>query len=572
MSAGQLGAATAASALSSRERCALDGRRGFVDRRRAALLGALLWLVAWFGLVPALIHVGYVRGGVPLLSGAMQHRDEVPESHYQAKWARIATAATAIAGASALLLLVVHTRRFRERVVGEATPANLAALRIITCVALGYAAWTVDLGPAAHLPSVLRRSMGVMDLLYAVPAIDGLLQDPAALTGLRAATLALVTLGTVGAFTRISLPLAAALMIVLGGINRSSTYLNHAGICPLYALLVLCFTRCGDALSVDRWLNLRRGESVAPNVPSSYYAWARHAVWLAVVMPYVLAGLSKIGNGTWLWWRGGNLQQLLYAAALWPNSTTHPLVSWLHALPRGVFTAAGVLTLIVELGMVLVLVSRTARRVLPVIAVLMHLCIGGMMGIDFADWAIMQLVFVNWPAITRRRLHEPALKAVAPRRFQLWPIALALAPVLLVIAWAMRCEYYPLTSMQMFSKYNDSTRVSHYRIFQIDTSGRRTLAAQEQTAGLTDRYVRMLASAFANETDRRRCEHLLADVAARWNNAAAEAERICAFEVEKRQWDLTQSPAEVEDATVVARMLFRIGEGEIGEGEAPAEP
>ncbi len=171
---------------------------------------------------------------------------------------RVSMGVMALAGL-ALIALGTTNRRFVERYVNEATPESLAAIRILTCaILLGSVLWE-DLASTALLPDDVRWSMGAMRIFYALPiGFQRFAESAANLQSFKWVTALVLFLGVVGWGTRIVVPLGAVCTLVFEGILRQYSYFWHQGIVPLYLLIVLSWTPCGNGWSLDRvWRGLR---------------------------------------------------------------------------------------------------------------------------------------------------------------------------------------------------------------------------------------------------------------------------------------------------------------------------
>jgi predicted DCC family thiol-disulfide oxidoreductase YuxK len=122
-------------------------------------------------------------------------------------------------------------------------------------------------------------------------------------------------------------------------------------------------------------------------------------VWASIVITYVLAGLSKLGNSGWRWWEGTNLMALVYRNALNPARGEMNWFLQSTWMPHWAYTVMGIVSLIVELGAFAVLFSRLARMVLPLILAGMHYGIIVVMAIPFWDLIWIQAVFYDWRKI-----------------------------------------------------------------------------------------------------------------------------------------------------------------------------
>jgi len=186
------------------------------------------------------------------------------------------------------------------RTVEPATAESLGAIRIwIATILLASILWE-DLPSSAWLPRGMMDTdrHWLMGVLHALPiGFDALLADHAALVLLETATIAALGMAAIGLCTRWAVPAGALLYLLAASILRGYSWSYHTGLIPLYALLLLSFTPCGDALSLDRWRRARRGEALPePDRPRLRYGIGRYLVWMAIAIPYLLAGLSKLRN------------------------------------------------------------------------------------------------------------------------------------------------------------------------------------------------------------------------------------------------------------------------------------
>src|SRR5262249_5139916 len=155
---------------------------------------------------------------------------------------------------------------------------------------------------------------GMLVYLYALPiGLDTLLTSAPSLRAFQFLTEVLLFLGAVGWRTRVVLPLATVSYFVLLGILIDYSFFWHQNLVPLYVMIVLCFTSCGDGWSVDRLWKIFRGRAV-PDADRALpvYAWGRYACWAMIALPYVANGLSKLVDGGLMWWDPVNIRTNLY--------------------------------------------------------------------------------------------------------------------------------------------------------------------------------------------------------------------------------------------------------------------
>lgn len=651
------------------------------------VLGAgFAWLI-----VPRVIDSAYRGESFGFINNILEHRDQHPVEFYQAKWSRLAAGALLLWSCLGVATLTYTRSWFAERVIGKATAGTLGAIRAVVLFILAYAASQEPLSTVVSLPASHRRSMGVMDAFYAM-GYGQVLTSHASVAVFQTLTIVVLLLGAVGLFTRPVLVLGAILYLPLAGTFRSFTWFNHCGLVPWYCLVMLCFTRCGDGFSLDRLVRLWRNQPVArSDEPTRYYAWCRFAVWTMVVMPYVLAGMSKLGNGGWLWWKGENLQSILYTDALRPGLSNHNLIFELPWLTTGWFTFFGLVTIAQELGMFLVLFSRRIRLILPVLVALMHKGIDILMQIHFWDLVWIQLIFYDFSPLRRwiggrlerargnivvlydgacpmcqscarvlgaidlfgrlnltdfrkadiagfNSAHQTALtpamiekemfavsrtgasggyfawrkiamaapllwpvgllmwlpgvsqigqwvyarvaasrfaplkcdetcplpapsKPAEPVRFgpMRWAVACAVLPVLFIGLWGKRVEWFPLTSMQMFTPpYNDTGIATYYQVYMTSASGKTQVAYLELMGINTDRYVAILMDAFRTPVGKNKCVEMMQRCAAHWNRQKGADDQIVRMEAQKRQWDFMSHRDDPQRGGPIERLTIDI--------------
>lgn len=270
---------------------------------------------------------------------------------------------------------------FFTRYVGEATPGTLGAIRMLVCFVLLMMTLAEDLSSTALFPREMIKRIGVLQLFYVVPGFQSFLVNETALLVFQIITASLLLLGALGWRTRIVIPLAAFSYLILGGILRQYGFFYHTGLVPLYVLIVLSFTRCGDGWSLDGLLKAWRGEMPPPRA-AAIYGWARYACWAVVAIPYLAAGLSKIRNGGLMWWTATNMRSILYTCTLQPLNFDWTFSLYLPA-PEITFSILGLAGMIGEITFILVLFSKVARLVLPSIMLSMHVGITFLQNIFF---------------------------------------------------------------------------------------------------------------------------------------------------------------------------------------------
>jgi hypothetical protein len=467
-----------------------------------------------------------------------------------------------LAGVAALLWRLQPPRL--RRWVPAATAEGLGVIRAwIAAILLANVLWE-DVASTAHLPREMLRFQGqwLVELLHGTPAGAAFLASEPALRTLEVATALLLVLAMVGLFTRWTVPAAAVAFLLCASILRSYAWFYHTGLVPLYALLLLSFTPCGDGFSLDRVLRRRSGRELPPDdVPRLRYGLGRWLVWMAIALPYTLAGLSKLRRGGFLWWRGDLMEHRLVAALLEPMHFDFEVTFLLIRGPEWIFAALGIAALVGEITFVGVLVSTWARRILPAMMAGMHVGILLLQNIFFPDLIAIQAVFYDWNPLRRRvaswfgrARHVASAAWSAPPRAtaSIARRQLLVARGFLVVAfvaWASRTEEFPFTAMQMFARSEAPEPVTYVRPMVVYEDGSRERARFERWVGaMADSRYRWLLRDWPRDPAAHGGEvALLRDfldvVAQRSLSLDAPGHRIRGFELEVRRWDYRLEPA-----------------------------
>lgn len=178
--------------------------------------------------------------------------------------------------------------------------------------------------------------------------------------------LALVT-ATLGLWTRSSLGVACIVGGYLLSIANNFGKVGHGEAVAVLVLLVLALSRCGDAVSIDSLLRVRRtlpGGVSPAGQPSGHYRWPIRAVWTITSLILFSAGYSKLYNSGWEWTDAENLatimiaHQYFYGGRAWTNWGVH--IAQVPVLTSGL----AMLTIAVETGMPLALLHPRFRLLL----------------------------------------------------------------------------------------------------------------------------------------------------------------------------------------------------------------
>ncbi|MFL5589090.1 MAG: DCC1-like thiol-disulfide oxidoreductase family protein [Ktedonobacteraceae bacterium] len=354
-------------------------------------------------IVPPVIESAYRGESWPFLNRMILGQAQFSVSHYLQKWDKVTINVLLTGLGFYLIMLVSSSPAFSRRIVGEATPGSLGAIRMWTCSILLLTTLWEDLGSIAWLPPELRHPRGMLGYLYTLPiGFASLVTSEMSLRAFQLLTELLLFLGLVGWRTRVVLPLGAFCYFLLLGILIDYSFFWHQNLVPLYVMIVLSFTPCGDGWSVDRLWKIYQGRAVLDaSRTSPVYGWSRYACWAMIALPYVTNGLSKLYDGGLFWWDPTSMRTHIYGDTLTPREYDWALSLHLVHAPDLFFSLTGLFALFSETFFGLVLFSRIARRIFPVAAIMMHSGILLLQRILFLDLILLQLVFFDFTPIRK---------------------------------------------------------------------------------------------------------------------------------------------------------------------------
>jgi hypothetical protein len=200
---------------------------------------------------------------------------------------------------------------------------------------------------------------------------------------------------TTGFFTTISTKSSLVLVIFYQGLVRSFGHYNHDEMLVVYYLVVLAFTPCGDAFSLDRWSRRR------PLQPLFAYGFPILLMQLLMAWVYFSSALVKLRVGGLKYFSADNLPVLaIYHSLDNLHDTSFRLAFWLPQI-RGVLPFVVGLVLIWELLFPLAVFWRRSRWFILGFGVLFHISTLLFMNIFFPYQLVMYLIFVDWDRLAR---------------------------------------------------------------------------------------------------------------------------------------------------------------------------
>jgi hypothetical protein len=207
-------------------------------------------------------------------------------------------------------------------------------------------------------------------------------------------------LSTAGFLTRFSTKTSLLLVLFYQGLLRSFGHFNHDEMIAIYFLVVLAFTPCGDAFSIDNWLS-RRGRT-APQRPAFAYAYPILLMQLLLAWAYFSSALIKLRVAGLKYLSVYNLPALSIFHSLDNLHDTHfKLAFWLPQV-RSYLPFAVVLVLVWELLFPLAVFRPRSRWWILGPGILFHLSTLFFMNIFFPHQLALYLIFVDWDALARR--------------------------------------------------------------------------------------------------------------------------------------------------------------------------
>jgi hypothetical protein len=329
------------------------------------------------------------RTGVSWLHSLLHHG---PQNTLEAYGARadlfvVRTALLLLLG-GAIMWAARHSERvqttFRGFFEEKGSAVDLAVFRMVLFGTIFYCAELATIRLYAGLPHELLTPPLGFGLAARILPFDPRTAAAAALL-LRGACL----LGIVGLFTRSVAFAITLLTYYVLGIPQCFGQVDHYHFLVWFSLL-MTFSRCGDALSIDSLLMRRRG-AILPS-ESAIYARPIRWVWILMGIVYLFPGLWKIWLSGDRWFFGDALASHMYvkwAELRWVPDHRIDRVSWLAR-------AAGLGAIAFELSFLPLVLHRRTRAFAAVAGLVFHNLSNALMGISFFWLQFMYASFVPW--------------------------------------------------------------------------------------------------------------------------------------------------------------------------------
>jgi predicted DCC family thiol-disulfide oxidoreductase YuxK len=220
---------------------------------------------------------------------------------------------------------------------------------------------------------------------------------PAVLDSLQIVWRGALLFSAIGFCSRVAMGVAAVLGFYLLGLPHNYGHVYHFDALLVIASAVLACSRAGDGWSIDALVSSRDRDELPA---SGEYTWPIRMVWVAMALVFLAAGVAKLRNGGLEWVTSDNMSILLMRAT-YHVSDADPISDfglWIAERPWLSRTVAG-LSLGVELGFVLSLVSHRARVLMVPAAFLMLVGIRVLMGPTFGGFLVANVFWIPWRAL-----------------------------------------------------------------------------------------------------------------------------------------------------------------------------
>lgn len=272
----------------------------------------------------------------------------------------------------------------------------MAALRIIVSGVFLVAVVNTSFAGLGRLPVTILVPTGAMKL---VPwSFYDRLFSPAGMTLLKCGLILFLLLSMFGFATSLSTKMAALLVIFYQGLVRSFGHFNHDEIIAVYFLIVLAFSPCGDALSLD---SLRKPSASKPAFAYGYPILLMQAL---LAWAYFSSALIKLRVSGLTYFYADTLPTLSIMQSLDNLHDTHFRFAFLLPAIKSYTPIFVMMVLLWELIFPLAIFSKRLRWPILMFGVVFHVATLLLMNFIFLYHLLMYLVFIDWDrAIDRLR-------------------------------------------------------------------------------------------------------------------------------------------------------------------------
>jgi len=239
------------------------------------------------------------------------------------------------------------------------------------------------------LPPTILRPTGVMKLLPW--SFYDQLQTPSGILILQIAMVLSLVLSTIGFGTVISTKTSLVLVLFYQGLLRSFGHFNHDEMIAVYFMVVLAFTPCGDAFSIDSRLR-----KTTKDRPAFAYAYPILLMQLLLAWSYFSSALIKLRVAGLKYLSADNLPALAIFHSLDNLHDTSFKIAFMLPQIKQYLPVAVAFVLVWELLFPLAIFWQRIRWWILGIGVVFHFATLFVMNIFFPHQLAMYLVFVDW--------------------------------------------------------------------------------------------------------------------------------------------------------------------------------
>jgi hypothetical protein len=204
----------------------------------------------------------------------------------------------------------------------------------------------------------------------------------------------------IGLWTRWATASSFLLGTLLFALQNSFGRIFHFDATSVIVMGFLTLSHCHHAWSLDHWIETSKqisGGVKTAVVKSGEYTWPIRAVWVAIVMVFFAAGISKLRRGGWEWVFSDSMAIIL-AEQHYSVSNEDPLTNWgLYAARQGwPAKTVAFLTVFIEVCCPLALFFKRLRWFFVLSTIGLILGIRFLMGPTFQSLLFCYAFWIPW--------------------------------------------------------------------------------------------------------------------------------------------------------------------------------
>lgn len=278
----------------------------------------------------------------------------------------------------------------RKFFTSDTSPLNLAIFRFIFFIIVATQLEWDRLLFLSEMPQELRFPPPGLGWLVPWLPIDPTLTK---ITG----SLLIFTslLAAVGFYSRLMAFLTAILSFYVFGIDRffGDVSHNHHHIVPFS--LLMAFSPCGDALSIDSW---RAGRLFNPPPPSNIYSLPLRLIWLMIGVLYFFPGFWKLYHSGISWGLSENMKYQLYGKWFWTQWTPYFRIDQYPII----YKSSGLFTLFFETCFIFFLFIPRLRVFTILLGFFFHIMTAIFLHVAF--WSLLSCysAFIDWDRLLKK--------------------------------------------------------------------------------------------------------------------------------------------------------------------------